>query len=103
MSEQNNYNVKRNPPHPSKDEIKGKMDFNKTYEAYTHKAYRSSRARFDRHSFKNRKTMLYIILAIVIGLLVFTEESENESNKNNDLNKPTILQQDTLKLTKPAK
>lgn len=81
MSEETKYNIKVNPKKPSKEDIRKKMDFEGAYTAYTHKAYRSSRSGFNRHSFKNRKTSMFIILAIVIGTLVFLEnETEYENN-----------------------
>ncbi len=84
MSEENKFNIKVNPKKPSKEEIRKKMDFEGAYTAYTHKAYRSSRAGFNRHSFRNRKTSMFIILAIVIGVLVFVENEKEFDAQNND-------------------
>ena len=82
MSEENKYNVKVNPPKPSKENIRGKMDFEGAYKTYTHKAYRTPWSRFQRHSSKNKKVSMFIILTIVVGTLVFLESEENiEKNK----------------------
>lgn len=93
MSEENKFNIKVNPKKPSKEEIQKKMDFEGAYNAYTHKAYRSSRAGFNRHSFKNRKTSMFIILAIVIGVLVFVENEKEFDTPNNE---PTSVIEDSL-------
>ena len=93
MSEENKFNIKLNPKKPSKEEIRKKMDFESAYTAYTHKAYRSSRAGFNRHSFKNRKTSMFIILTFVIGVLVFVEnEKEFEAQEVDS----TIFVKDSL-------
>ena len=90
MSEENKYNIKLNPTKPSKEEIRKKMDFEGAYKAYTHKAYRTPWSRFQRHSSKNRKISMFIILTIVVGALVFLE-SENELNNHDDDNNKEIL------------
>lgn len=93
MSEENKFNIKVNPKKPSKEEIRKKMDFEGAYAAYTHKAYRSSRAGFNRHSFRNRKTSMFIILAIVIGVLVFIENEKEFDTPNSE---PTSVIEDSL-------
>ncbi len=82
MSEEKKYNIKINPKKPSKQEIKGKMDFKKAYNTYTHKVYRYPWSRFQRHASKNRKVSMFIILIIVIGTLVLIE---NEKEFNNEI------------------
>lgn len=84
MSEENKYNIKINSPKPNKEAIRNKMDFEGAFKAYTHKVYRTPWARFQRHSSKNRKASMFIILMIIVGTLVFLE-SEESGNKNNQL------------------
>ena len=67
MSKENKYNIKVNPKVPSSKEIQKKMNFEGAYKAYTHKAYRTPWAKFQRHSPKNRKASMFIILALVVG------------------------------------
>jgi hypothetical protein len=80
MSEENKYTIKVNPKIPSSGEIQKKMNFEGAYKAYTHKAYRTPWARFQRHSPKNRKASMFIILTIVVGTLVFLEDEENKTD-----------------------
>lgn len=94
MTEEKKYNIKLNPKQPSKEDIRKKMDFEGAYDTYVHKAYRSSRSGFNRHSFKNRKTSMFIILAIVIGTLMFIE---NEKDFDHSINETKSLFKDSLK------
>ena len=75
------------------------MDFKGAYKAYTHKVYRTPWSRFQRHSSKNKKVSMFIILIIVIGTLVLIE-NEKEFDDTNILppthNDSTDVKQDTL-------
>tara|TARA_Y100000739_G_C20580676_1_gene452644 strand:+ start:1443 stop:1751 length:309 start_codon:yes stop_codon:yes gene_type:complete len=99
MSEEKKYNIKINPKKPNKEEIRKKMDFKGAYKSYTHKVYRTPWSRFQRHSSKNRKISMFVILIIVIGTLVLLE---SEKELNNNIKTPIInedstnLKQDTL-------
>ena len=99
MSEEKKYTIKIDPKKPNKKEIREKMDFKGAYKAYTHKVYRTPWSRFQRHSSKNRKVSMFIILIIVVGTLVFIE-NEKEFNDNNITptltNDSTNVSQDTL-------
>lgn len=99
MSKENKYNIKVNPKVPSSKEIQKKMNFEGAYKAYTHKAYRTPWARFQRHSPKNRKASMFIILAFVVGTVVFLENEENKTNVTPTDSKP-IQQTDSLKFSK---
>ena len=99
MSEEKKYTIKINPKKPNKKEIREKMDFKGAYKAYTHKVYRTPWSRFQRHSSKNRKVSMFIILIIVIGTLVFIENEKelNDQNNTQPLNQDsTNVKQDTL-------
>jgi hypothetical protein len=99
MSEEKKYTIKINPKKPNKKEIKERMDFKGAYKAYTHKVYRTPWSRFQRHSSKNKKVSMFIILIIVIGTLVLIE-NEKEFDDTNILppihNDSTDVKQDTL-------
>lgn len=99
MSEEKKYTIKINPKKPNKKEIREKMDFKGAYKAYTHKVYRTPWSRFQRHSSKNKKVSMFIILIIVIGTLVLIE-NEKEFDDTNILppihNDSTDVKQDTL-------
>lgn len=84
MSEENKYNIKVNPKEPSKEEIQKRMDFEGAFKAYTHNAYRTPFSKFQRHVPKNRKISMLIILAIVVSILVFTENDEENKNLKED-------------------
>jgi len=84
MSEENKYNIKVNPKEPSKEEIRKRMDFEGAFKAYTHKAYRTPFSKFKRHAPKNRKISMLIILAIIVSILVFTENDEGNKNLKED-------------------
>ena len=58
------------------------MDFKGAYKAYTHKVYRTPWSKFQRHSPKNKRTSMFIILIIVIGTLVFIENEKEFSDTN---------------------
>lgn len=88
-NEKKKYNVKVDPKEPSKKSIQSKMDFDGVFEAYTHRAYRTPWSKFQRHAHKNRKTSMYIILAIIVGILLFTEEED----KKDEESKPKSEQQ----------
>ncbi|MBI35068.1 MAG: hypothetical protein CMP67_06860 [Flavobacteriales bacterium] len=101
MSEEKKYNIKLNPKKPNKEEIRKKMDFKGAYKAYSHKVYRTPWYSFQRHSSKNRKVSMFIILICVVGALVFIE-SEKEFNQKNkippSIQDSTLIKADTLKL-----
>jgi hypothetical protein len=80
MSEEK-YNIKINPKKPKKEGIRNRMDFNSAYETYTHKVYRTPWNKFQRHSSKNRKTSMFIILMIVVGSLVFIENDDYNKDR----------------------
>tara|TARA_Y100000589_G_scaffold3897_2_gene3478 strand:- start:12497 stop:12805 length:309 start_codon:yes stop_codon:yes gene_type:complete len=82
MKEEKKYTIKINPKKPDKNEIREKMDFDAAYKAYTHKVYRTPWNKFQRHSPKNRKVSMFIILIIVVGTLMLIE-NEKEFNENN--------------------
>lgn len=67
------YDIKTDPQPLSEKDIEKHMDFDKTYEAYTHWAYRHPWHRFQRHASKNGKIILYIILIAVVAALVIME------------------------------
>lgn len=96
MSEENKYTIKVNPKIPSSGEIQKKMNFEKAYKSYTHKAYRTPWAKFQRHSPKNRKASMFIILIMVVGTLVFLEAEENKTNVL-PLDNESIQKTDSLK------
>ena len=76
------------------------MDFKKVYTAYTHKVYRSPRNIFQRHSSKNRKISMFIILIVVVGTLVLVE---NEKEFKNEIERPLELHDSTyIKKEKPT-
>ena len=101
MSEEKKYSIKINPQKPNKKEIRDKMDFKGAYKAYTHKVYRTPWSMFERHSSKNRKGSMFIILIIVVGTLVFIE-NEKEFNDDNKIPPThydsTDVKQDTIYL-----
>tara|TARA_B100000767_G_C19664741_1_gene492576 strand:+ start:622 stop:927 length:306 start_codon:yes stop_codon:yes gene_type:complete len=99
MSEENKYNIKVNPRKPNKDDIRQKMDFEGAFKAYIHKAYRTPWSRFQRHSSKNRKVSMFVILTIVVSVLVFLESEENETLKKEVPKQENIeaIQIDSLK------
>ena len=99
MSEEKKYTIKINPKKPNKKEIREKMDFKGAYKAYTHKVYRTPWSRFQRHSSKNKKVSMFIILIIVIGTLVLIENEKEFSDTNISPpihNDSTDVKQDTL-------
>lgn len=99
MNEENKYNIKVNPRKPNKDDIRQKMDFEGAFKTYTHKAYRTPWYRFQRHSSKNRKVSMFVILTIVVSVLVFLESEENETLKKEAPKQENIeaIQIDSLK------
>tara|TARA_B100001778_G_scaffold184906_1_gene152264 strand:+ start:2384 stop:2692 length:309 start_codon:yes stop_codon:yes gene_type:complete len=99
MSEEKKYTIKINPKKPNKKEIREKMDFKGAYKAYTHKVYRTPWSRFQRHSSKNKKVSMFIILIIVIGTLVLIENEKEFDDTNISPpihNDSTDVKQDTL-------
>lgn len=98
-NEKKKYNIKMDPKQPSKKSIQSKMDFDGVFEAYTHKAYRTPWSKFQRHAHKNRKISMYIILAIIVGILLFTQDDKKKDNQS----KPKSEQQTIKdKATTPA-
>ncbi|MFZ9847752.1 MAG: hypothetical protein ACO3EE_06315 [Flavobacteriales bacterium] len=67
------YDIKIDSKPISEKDIEKHMNFDKTYEAYTHWTYRHPWYRFQRHANKNRKILLWIILIAVIAALVIME------------------------------
>ena len=96
MSEDNKYNIKVNRKTPSSEEIQKKMNFEGAYKAYTHKAYRTPWGRFQRHDPKNRKASMFIILAIVVGTLVFLDLGEKPTQQDDAPAVVPTQQQDSI-------
>lgn len=98
-NEKKKYNIKVNPKKPSAKTIQSKMDFEGAYSAYTHKVYRTPWSKFQRHAYKNRKISMYIILAIIVGIILFTENEKDaprEDNPNSAQDSTHVKKQDTI-------
>jgi hypothetical protein len=68
-----NYDIKTNPRPISEKDIEKHMNFDKALDTYTHWAYRHPWHKFQRHSFRNYKIVMYIILIAVVVALVLME------------------------------
>lgn len=74
MSKNNKkYEVKISPDKKPEIDFKKHKDFKSVHKAYTHWAYRYPWHKLKRHGARNRRLVMYIILAVVIAALVFTE------------------------------
>lgn len=87
MTEKNKYKININPKVPSKESIKGKMDFNNAYKSYTHWIYRTPWHTFQHYASKNKKITMMIILFAVIAMLIVLDYKENEKPENTDKEK----------------
>ncbi|MFM7022045.1 MAG: hypothetical protein ACKOXB_03640 [Flavobacteriales bacterium] len=68
-----NYDIKTNPRPISEKDIEKHMNFDNALETYSHWVYRHPWYRFQRHSNRNYRIVLYIILFAVIAGLVLME------------------------------